>query len=182
MQRTEFGYETTVTDLQALQTFMTRRIFAQNRRHYGIALAGVVLCALFLTAVIVINASPPRLSGPNTYLALIALLLLGAVLALIPITRLRLRTLRMQISAGGPLVGATRMTVSADGLTIERKFMRTTYAWPAFKAATIEKNAVILIVDNGMGVIIPPTAFQTDAERFEFAAEASKRLSEAKVS
>ena len=177
MERNEFGYETTVADLQVLQRFMVRRVVSQNRSAYAIAFLGVVLCALFLTGVIVVNASPARFSGHfTTYLTLVALLLAGAVLALIPMARLRTRALRMQVSKSGPLVGTTRMSVGPEGLTIERPLMKTTYAWGAFRSAVVEKNAVILVIDSGMGVIVPSTAFTSDAERFEFAAEASRRL------
>jgi hypothetical protein len=183
MQRSELAYETTISDLQALQTFMTRQVFVRNRRDHLIAVAGVVLCAIFLTAVIVINALPPRLADPTSTravlvsrLILVALLLVGALLALMPMVRLRRRLLRMQVTAGGPLVGPTRMRVGPEGLAIERSLMTTTYAWGAFRRATIEKGAVILTIDNGMGIIVPGGAFKSDAERFEFAADVSRRL------
>ena len=182
MERNEFGYETTIADLQTLQRFMSRRIISLHRRDYVIAFVGVVICAVFLTGVIVLNASAPRsMSGTslNSYLALNALLLFGAVLALIPMARLRTQAFRMQVTKRGPLVGTTRMTLDDKGLTIERPLMKTTYSWGAFRSAIIEKDAVILVVDSGMGVIVPATAFRSDAERFEFAADASKRMAAA---
>lgn len=186
MQGSEFSYDVTVGDLQHLQSFMTRQVFVRNRRDYLIALAGVFLCAIFLTAVIVLNASPrafatPRSSGSFllSYLSLIAVLLTGAVLALIPMVRLRLRSVRMQVSQGGPLVGPTSLSIGVDGLTIARKLMKTTYSWGAFRRATVEKGAVILVIDNGMGIIVPAGAFQSDGDRFEFAAETSRRIAAA---
>jgi len=186
MQGSEFSYDTTVGDLQALQSHMMRQVFVRNRRDYMIALAGVVLCAIFLTAVIVLNASPRALAMPRSpgsflvsYLSLIAVLLTGAVLALLPMVRLRLRTVRMQVSNDGPLVGPTRLSIGVDGLMIARKLMKTTYSWGAFRRATVEKGAVILVIDNGMGVIVPAGAFQSDGERFEFAAEISRRIADA---
>jgi len=182
MQASEFSYATTVGDLQALQRVMMRQVFVHNRRDYLIALVGVVFCAIFLTAVIILNVSPrgfvPRNSGSFfvSYLSLVAVLLVGAVLALLPMVRLRLRTIRMQVSQGGPLVGPTTLSIGADGLTISRKLMKTTYSWAAFRRATVEKGAVILVIDSGMGVIVPAEAFQSDGERFEFAAEISRRI------
>jgi hypothetical protein len=186
MQGSEFSYDTTVGDLQALQSFMMRQVFVRNRRDYLIALAGVVLCAIFLTTVIVLSASPRTLAMPRSsgsflvsYLSLIAVLLTGAVLALLPMVRLRLRTVRMQVSQGGPLVGPTSLSIGVEGLMIARKLMTTTYSWGAFRRVTVEKGAVILVIDNGMGVIVPAGAFQSDGERFEFAAEISRRIAAA---
>jgi len=183
MERDQFSYETTLTDLQSLQRFMSRQLFLRNRSAYLTGLAGVVVCAMFLTAVIVINAAPAYFVGHGghgsstlSYLTLIVLLLLGAVLALMPMARLRLRVLRMQITPNGPLVGPTKMHLDAAGLTIERLLMKTTYAWGAFRAVAVEKGAVVLTIDNGMGVIIPASTFQSDSERFGFAAEISNRI------
>ncbi len=181
MERDQFSYETTLTDLQSLQRFMSRQLFLRNRSAYLTGLAGVVVCAMFLTAVIVINVAPAYFVGRGgsstlSYLTLIVLLLLGAVLALMPMARLRLRVLRMQITPNGPLVGPTKMHLDAAGLTIERQLMKTTYAWGAFRAVAVEKGAVVLTIDNGMGVIIPASTFQSDSERFGFAAEISSRI------
>ncbi len=180
MERKQFAYETTLEDLQSLQRFMSRQLFLQNRGAYLAGLAGIVLCAMFLTAIIVINATPARFIGHGShtlaYLTLIVLLLLGAVLALLPMARLRLRMLRMQISKAGPLVGPTTMHLDAEGLTIERELMKTVYAWGAFRSVAVEKGAVVLTIDNGMGVILPASAFKSDAERFELAAEISNHL------
>jgi hypothetical protein len=184
MEQHQLSYETTIADLQALQSYMSRHLFARNRSAYLVALAGVVVCAVFLAAVIVVNAAPARFVGHNgntflvSYLTLIVLLLLGAILALMPMVRLRLKTLRMQVTSTGPLVGPTQIRMDADRLTIERRLMKTTYAWGAFRSVSIEKGAVILAVDNGVGVIIPASAFPSDTERFELAATVSSRIGE----
>jgi len=46
----------------------------------------------------------------------------------------------------------------------------------------VAKNAVILPIDNGIGVIIPAAAFASDAERYEFAAAIAKRIESQKAS
>src|SRR5215471_9670649 len=187
VRSSELKYETTIGDLHILQTYMSRRVLVEHRRDYLVALGGVILCAVFLTAVIVVNASPTlfigrAMSASSTisYLVLIALLLTAALLALIPLARLRLRGLTMQVSPSGPLVGTTCLNINPEGLTIERSLMKTTYGWGAFKSVVVEKGAVILAIDTGMGVIIPSSAFRSDSERFEFAGEVSKQLEAAK--
>ena len=68
------------------------------------------------------------------------------------------------------------MIIEHDGLVIDRKVVKSKYLWAAFQGVEIAKNAVILPVDNGIGVIIPASAFSTNAERYDFAAAISKRL------
>jgi hypothetical protein len=48
--------------------------------------------------------------------------------------------------------------------------------WAAFQGVEIQKNAVIRPIDNGIGIIIPASAFSSDAERYDFAAVVSKHL------
>jgi hypothetical protein len=179
-----FTYEFSFQDFKFLQGYMARRVFNRNKQKYGPALLGVVLCAFFLAMVIFISANPYRVGAffgmgvkyPLSFYLLIILLLAAAILCLIPAVRLRLKTLRMQVSDDGPLLGATRLTVEPDGLVLDRKLMKAKYLWPSFQGVEIVKNAVILPVDNGIGVIIPASAFSTDAERYEFAATVSKHL------
>ena len=84
--------------------------------------------------------------------------------------------LRMQVSDNGPMLGPTRLNIEPDGLTIERTLMTTHFKWAAIKGVEIVKNAVVLPIDHGMGIIVPASTFASDAERFDFAATISKRL------
>jgi len=68
------------------------------------------------------------------------------------------------------------LTVEPDGLLIERKAVKSKYLWAAFQGVEIQKNAVLLSIDLGIGIIIPASAFSSDAERYDFAAVVSKRL------
>jgi hypothetical protein len=43
------------------------------------------------------------------------------------------------------------------------------------------KHAVILPIDNGIGIIVPASAFKSDAERYQFVADVSKHLDAARV-
>ena len=179
------NYDVTFRDFQLLQGFMARRVAARNRRKYLAALAGVVLCAFFLAMAIIINVNPYRAAAlgfgiryPLSVYLLLIFCLTAAILCLIPAVKLRLKTLRMQISDDGPLLGPTKMIVEADGLTVDRKAMKSKYLWSAFQGVEIAKNAVILPVDNGFGVIVPASAFASDAERYDFAAVISKRIEE----
>ena len=179
-------YDVTFRDFQFLQGYMARRVFARNSRKYGAALAGVVLCAIFLAIAIVINVNPYRVvaffdSGiryPLSVYLLLIFCLVGAILCLIPAIKLRLRTLRLQVSDDGPLLGSTKLIIETDGLIVDRKVMRAKYLWAAFQGVEIAKNAVILPIDNGIGVIVPASAFASDAERYDFAATISKHLEE----
>ena len=179
----EFGY----TDFKQLQQVMSRRLFVSNRGRYGAALAGVVLCALFLTAAILVTLFGSRrfhflgAAYPTSILLLLILLLFGALLSLIPAVRLRLTMLRSQVSDQGPLFGATRLSMDDDGLTVSRPLITTRYKWSAFRSAEIAKGAVILAVDNGMGIIIPAAAFGNDTARYEFAAAISRKIDAAKA-
>ncbi len=179
-------YDVTFRDFQFLQGYMARRVFARNRRGYGTALAGVVLCAIFLAIAIVINVNPYRavalfgvgIRYPLSVYLLLIFCLVGAILCLIPAIKLRLRTLRLQVSDDGPLLGSTKLTIEADGLIVDRKVMSTKYLWAAFQGVEIAKNAVISPVDSGIGVIVPASAFASDGERYNFAAVISKHLEE----
>jgi hypothetical protein len=84
----------------------------------------------------------------------------------------------MQVSNNSPFLGPTKLIVETDGLVVDRALMKSKYLWAAFQGVEIAKNAVILPIDNGIGVIIPAAAFASDAERYDFAAVISKRLEE----
>jgi hypothetical protein len=182
--RNTITYNVSFRDFQFLQGYMAHRIFAKNRQKYVPALLGVVLCAVFLTMTIVLNVKPYRsvtmfgtgLRYPLSFYLLVILCLVGAIASLIPAIRLRLSSLRMQVSDDGPLLGTTRLIIEPDGLVIDREVVKSKYLWAAFQGVEIQKNAVILPIDNGIGIIIPASAFSSDAERYDFAAVVSKRL------
>jgi hypothetical protein len=181
-------YDVTFGDFKFLQGHMARRVFSRNRRDYVVALLAVVLCAFFLATAIVINLRPylvfsilgPAAEYPiSVYLLLIACLI-AALLSLIPAVRLRTRLLRLQVSDGGPLLGSTKLILESDGLIVDRAVIRTKYLWAAFEGVEMAKNAVILPVDNGIAVIVPASAFTSDAERFDLAATISKQVDAAR--
>jgi uncharacterized integral membrane protein len=184
MPEREFRYDVTFADFQSLQGYMTRRVVARNRGSHLRALMGVVVCAIFLAVAIVLNVNPYRalafsseaLPYPLSFYLLLICLLIGAILALLPAVRLRLKTMRMQVSDDGPLLGQTRLIVEPDALTVDRGRMSARYSWSAFQGVEMAKNAVILPIDNGIGMIIPASAFASDAERYEFAAMVAKRV------
>src|SRR5262245_17045722 len=184
MPERELRYDVTFADFQFLQSYMTRRVAARNRGPHMRALFGVVVCATFLALAIVLNVNPYRalafsseaIPYPLSFYLLLIVLLLGAIFALLPAVGLRLKTLRMQVSDDGPLLGPTRMSVESDGLIVDRDRMSARYAWSAFQGVDVGKNAIILPIDNGIGVIIPSSAFASDAERYEFAAAIAKRI------
>jgi hypothetical protein len=180
---TDITYDVKFRDFQFLQGYMARRVFVKNRREYAAALLGVVLCAIFLVMAIVININinPYRISGfgiryPLSFYLILILCLVAAILCLAPAVKLRLKTLRMQVSDDGPLLGSTKLVVESDGLVVDRALMKAKYLWAAFQGIEIAKKAVILAVDNGIGVIVPASAFASDAERYEFVAIVSKQL------
>src|SRR5882757_2068518 len=184
LHRNTITYNVSFRDFRFLQGYMARRIFAKNRRKYGPALFGVVLCAVFLTLTIVLNVTPYRavalfgtsLRYPLSFYLLVILCLVAAIACLIPAIKLRLGSLRMQVSDDGPLLGSTILIIEPDGLVIDRKVVKSKYLWAAFQGVEIQKNAVILPIDNGIGIIIPASAFPSDAERYDFAAVVSKHL------
>lgn len=177
-------YNVTFQDFRFLQGYMARRIFARRRADYLLAMLGVVLCAIFLAMTIVVNIAPYRAAQIfgagiryplSTYLIVIVLLI-GAIVSLMPAVKLRMRTLRMQVSDDGPYLGTTRLGIEPDGLTIDRRVMKAKYLWEAFQGVEMAKDAVILPIDNGIGLIIPASAFASDAARYDFAATISKQL------
>jgi hypothetical protein len=189
MPEREFSYDVTFTDFQFLQGYMTRRVLARNRGPHIRGLLGILLCAVFLASAIVLNVDPYRaltfssaaLPYPLSFYLALIVLLIGAILSLIPAVRLRLKTMRMQVSDDGPLLGPTRLIVEPDGLVIERDRMTARYSWSAFQGVEMAKSAVILPIDNGIGVIVPAGAFSSDAERYEFAAVIAKRVQAHKI-
>ena len=169
-------------DFRFLQGSMGRRLLRRNAASYGLALVGVVLCAIFITLALIITIHPilaMRLLGLgyvlSFYLAII-ICLVAAILSLILPIRLRLGTLRQQVSDDGPILGPTRVTIEEDGVAFDRAAMRSKYGWAAIQGVEVTKRGVILPIDNGIGVIIPASAFATEAARYEFAAELHKRL------
>ena len=176
------AFDMTFGDFQMLQTHMTRRTFARNKGAVGPALLGVVVCAVLITMAIVINIRPNYrgtwfgLSYPLSQYVLLIVLLSLAIVALIPAVRLRLKTLRMQVSDKNPLLGPTSVTIEPDGLLVQKQLITSKYRWAAFTSAEIVKGAIILPVDTGMGVILPASAFANDAERFDLAASIAKQI------
>jgi hypothetical protein len=177
------AFNMTFGDFQMLQTHMTRRTFSRNRGAATPALLGVVACAVLIVMAIVINIRPNYrgiswlgLAYPLSHYVTLIVLLSAAIVALIPAVRLRLRTLRMQVSDENPLLGPTSVTLAPDGLLVQKELITTKYSWAAFKSAEIVKGAIILPVDTGMGVILPASAFANDAERFDLAAAIAKQI------
>src|SRR6476620_2026782 len=170
-------FDAKFTDFRFLQGYMARRIAARNKGAYAWALAGVGVCALVLTAAIVISSEPfaaarllPSVPYPlSVYLELIVCLLL-AIVSLAPAIATRRRMLRMQVSDSSPMLGPTTLIIEDNGLVIERKPMRTNYLWPPFRGVEMTRNTLILPIDDGMGLIIPPAAFSDGAARYAFAA------------
>ena len=89
---------------------------------------------------------------------------------------------RMQVSDDGPLLGPTTVIVEDDGLIFDRKLVRSKYLWSAFKGVEIANGALILVIENGIGLIIPAAAFSSEGDRYEFAAALQKRPETAKAS
>jgi hypothetical protein len=71
-----------------------------------------------------------------------------------------------------------RLVVEPDGLTVDRDVMTAKYSWAAFQSVEIARNAVILPLDDGIGLVMPASAYASDTERHDFAAAISKRLEE----
>jgi hypothetical protein len=186
MAADKIAYNVTFRDFQFLQGYMARRIFARNRQRYVPALLGVVLCAFFLALAMLLNVNPYRavslfgygIRYPLSFYFMIIVCLVAAIVSLIPAIRLRLSSLRMQVSDDGPLLGSTELTIEPDGLVIDRRVVKSKYLWATFQGVQIVRNAVILPIDNGIGIVIPSSAFSSDAERYDFAAVISKRLEE----
>jgi len=184
MPERELDFDLTFRDFQFLQGYMARRIFAKHRLQRGFALLGVVLCGVLLGTAIMVNVRPYRalafssqaLPYPLSFYVLLIVILIAAIFALIPAVRLRLKMLRMQVSDDGPLLGATKLRVEEDGIAIDRGLMKAKYLWGALQGVEIAKKALVLPIDNGIGLIIPAAAFASDAERYEFAAAIAKRL------
>ena len=176
------SFKMTFDDFQMLQTHMTRRTFSRNKGSVGPALLGAVVCAVLITMAIVINIRPNYrgtwlgLSYPLSHYVLLIVFLSLAIVALIPAVRLRLRTLRMQVSDKNPLLGPTSVTMEPDGLLVQKDLITSKYRWAAFTSAEIVKGAIILPIDTGMGVILPASAFANDAERFALAASIAKQI------
>ena len=186
MGDTRIDYDIAFADFRFLQSHMARRLYARNRGAYRRALIGVVLCSLFITLAIVINLHPllafrllPFGYPLSVYVALILCLTL-AIVSLFPAIRLRLKTLRSQVSDDGPLLGRTSLVVEEDGLVFDRSLMTAKYKWRAFQGVEVAKGSLILPVDNGIGIIVPASAFKSDTARYEFAAAVSRRIEEAK--
>ena len=180
-------FDMSFTDFRFLQGYMGRRLFRRNRGTYGLALLGVVLCALFITLALVVNIHPivaMRFLGLGYVLSfylVIILCLIAAILSLIPAIKLRKGMLRLQVSDHSPLLGPTRVTMEADGLLFDRTAMSTKYMWAALQGVEVTSKALILAIDNGMGAIIPTSAFPSEAARYEFVAELHRRLDAARA-
>ena len=180
--RDPIPYQVTFRDFRQLQAHMARRLYVRHRARYRAALAGVVLCAFFLAAAVFFVAHPVlamRLMGmgyvESLYVAVI-LCLIAAILSLLPAVRLRFALARLQVSDDGPLLGETALRLEEDGLWIERARTKTKYLWAAFQGVEIAKSALILPLDGGVGLIIPASAFASEAARLEFAALVQKQV------
>ncbi len=80
------------------------------------------------------------------------------------------------MSDDGPLLGDTELVLEEDGLRVDRLAVKAKYLWSAFQGVELSKGSIILPIDNGIGLIVPASAFNSDSERLEFAAAVSKRI------
>ena len=184
MSEPAMNFDVTFRDFQQLQQHMARRMVAKDRAGHFLALGGVVLCALCLTLAIYMTIQSYRLYGlvvlglayPSSAYLILILCLVAGIASLLPAVKLRLKLPRMQVSDDGPLLGHTTLTIEPDGLRIERHAVLSKYYWSAFQGVEMAKTAVVLAIDNGIGLIVPETAFASDAARYEFAAAISKHL------
>ena len=123
MASDSLSYNVSFRDFRFLQGYVTRRIFARNKPDYLLAMLGVVLCAILLALAIVVNIAPYRaaqivglgLRYPLSAYLILIVLLTSAIVSLMPAVKLRLRTLRMQVSDDGPYLGATKLGIEPDG-------------------------------------------------------------------
>jgi len=184
MAHRNLEFQVTFEDFRFLQGYMARRVYAKNKAAHTRALFGVVLCAVFLALAIIVNLYPGVAVGflgaryPLSVLLAIILCLCAAIIALLPAVRLRLASLRMQVSDNGPILGPTRLVLEEDGLIFDRALVTSKYRYAALQPVELSKNAVIVPIDNGIGLIIPNTAFTTEAVRYEFVADLAKRIEE----
>ena len=180
-------FDVSFADFRFLQGYMGRRLYAKNKGMHARALMSVILCALFIAAAMTLNIYPGlalalfRMGYPLSLLLGVIVCLITAIISLIPAIRLRLAFPRMQVSDDGPLLGPTTLIVEDDGLLFDRRLVRSKYLWAAFKGLEIAKGALILVIDNGIGLIIPATAFASEGDQYEFAATLQKRLESAKA-
>jgi YcxB-like protein len=184
----EINFQTSFAQFRQMQNHMAARLLRMNKRRYTVALLGVVFCAFSLVMAIVFNVHPSlamRAFGGRypeaIYFSTIVWVCL-AILFLLPGVALRKATLRMQVADDGPLFGPTRILLESDGLSVERKLMQTKYMWPAVQSVEESKGAVVIAIDNGIGVIVPASAFDSAAEKYEFMATVSKRSEAARTS
>jgi hypothetical protein len=181
-------FDVSFADFRFLQGYMGRRLYARNKGAHARALISVIFCALCIASAIVLNIHPALalalfgMGYPLSVYVGIILCLIAAIASLIPAIRLRIALPRMQVSDDGPLLGPTTVIVEDDGLVFDRRLVRSKYLWPAFKEVEIARNALILVIDSGIGLIIPAAAFASDGDRYEFAAALHRRLEIAKAS
>jgi len=179
-------YHLSFRDFRQLQAHMARRLFARHRARYGVALLGVATCAVFIAIAIVLVAHPVlamrlmKMGYADSIYAAVILCLIAAILSLVPAIRLRLAMARLQVTDKGPLLGDTMLRLEQDGLWIERALVKTKYLWPAFEGVEIAKSALILVLDGGVGLIVPASAFAGEAARLEFAALVQKEVERAR--
>ena len=182
LETTTLHFNTTFADFKYVQNVMTRHAFSKNKGAYGRALIAVVACATFIVMAMVINLRPASVRGllglpyPLSVYVAVILCLIAAIFSLLPAIKLRFQTLRMQISDDSPLLAMTTLTIRDGELVVERPLIVTKYRWGAFRSVEISKGHVILAIDNGMGLIIPQSAFANEAARYAFVAEVSKRM------
>ncbi|HET7716792.1 MAG TPA: YcxB family protein [Bauldia sp.] len=180
----DLAYTVTFGDFEMLQKYMMRRLMGRNRRAFIVAFIGVVVCAVLIAVAIIVNVAPRRASAllteiipyPSSFFVLLIICLLGAIVSLLPAIDLRRKMLRLQVSDDGPLLGQTKLSIEEDSLVIDRPMVKSKYLWSAFQGVEIAKGAIILPIDNGIGLVVPSEAFASEAERFAFAAEISKRM------
>src|SRR5204863_5665820 len=91
------------------------------------------LC-VFLVLPMLLNVNPYRavafgIRYPLSFYLLVIVCLVAAIVCLIPAIKLRLGSLRMQVSENGPLLGSTELTIEPDGLVIDRRLVKSKYTF-----------------------------------------------------
>ena len=71
------------------------------------------------------------------------------------------------------------LAMSEEGLVVTDAHVQSIFRWSAFRCVLEHKQSVYLMIDNGAGVIVPRTAFESKADRLRFMADATNLLERA---
>lgn len=124
--------------------------------------------ASFVFVLVVDRTISAAFGRPMEFLEFLLGVLLGVVAMSATLWVFYHDQVRRMTRQDGPILGEHTLRGTSEGLTISAAGVETRYAWPVIEEITEDRDLLLLWIEPGVAIAIPPSAFTSPAKRFEF--------------